>query len=130
MDELSGTDNPFSDIYENAHDIFSSHDLPSPFNRTPSPLPIISSFNTQYSCQLQDLTSLPPKGTFHSEEEVVDILHKWALEHRFAFVKQYSRTKNKAGYKITLCVRSTAVGEVGTIRATGYPGTQEWCCIV
>jgi hypothetical protein len=27
-------------------------------------------------------------------------------------------------------VRSTAVGEVGTIQATGYPGTQEWYCIV
>ena len=36
MDELSRTDNPFSDIYKNAHDIFSSHDLPSPFNRIPS----------------------------------------------------------------------------------------------
>jgi hypothetical protein len=101
MDELSGTDNPFSDIYENAHDIFRSHDLPSPFNRTPSLLPIISSFNTPYSRQLQDLTSLPPEGTFYSEE-VVDILHKWALEHRFAFVKQHSQTKNKAGHKVTL----------------------------
>ena len=102
MDELSGTDNPFSDIYENAHDIFSSHDLPSPFNRTPSPLPTISPINTPYSRQLQDSTSLPPEGTFHSEEEVADMLHKWAMEHRFAFVKQRSRTKNKAGHKVTL----------------------------
>jgi hypothetical protein len=114
MDELSGTDNPFSDIYENADDIFSSHNLLSPFNRTPSPLPTISSSNTPSAYRLQDLTSLPPgtslpsktslppEGTFHSEEEVADMLHKWAMEHRFAFVKQRSRTKNKAGHKVTV----------------------------
>ena len=80
MDESSGTDNPFSDIYENAQDIFSSHDLPSPFNQTLSPPPIISSSNTPLSSgQSQDLMSLLPESTFHSEEEVVDILQKWAM---------------------------------------------------
>ena len=103
MDELSGTDNPFSDIYENAQDIFSSHDLPSPFNQTLSPPPIISSSNTPLSSgQSQDLMSLLPESTFHSEEEVVDILQKWAMQHKFGLVKQRSRTKNKAGHKVTL----------------------------
>ena len=74
MDELSRTDNPFSDIYKNVQDIFSSHDLPSLFNQTLSLLLIISSSNTPpSSCQSQDLMFLLSESTFHSEE-VVDIL--------------------------------------------------------
>ena len=42
-------------------------------------------------------------------------------------VRIVSVMRNKLMYKLAglLLVRSTAVGEVGTIRATGYPGTQE-----
>ena len=36
-----------------------------------------------------------------------------------------SRTLIVVAQAATQFVRSTAVGEVGTIRATGYPGTQE-----
>ena len=35
------------------------------------------------------------------------------------YVPQFKNTR------LVSIVRSTAVGEVGTIRATGYPGTQE-----
>ena len=34
------------------------------------------------------------------------------------------------GSPATAGVRSTTVGEVGSIRATGYPGTQEWYGVV
>jgi hypothetical protein len=103
IDESSGSDNPFSDIYENAHDIFSSHDLPPLFNQIPSPLPIFSSPNTPLpSCQSQDLMSLLPECIFHSEEEVADTLQKWAIEHKFGFVKQRSQMKNKAGHEVIL----------------------------
>ena len=96
--------NPFSDIWDNATDIFESSDLLLPYLRTPSPElpdpfqpsspPMVPATPETAS---DDSMPLPPEGVFGSEHDLEDAIQKWAAQHKFAFIKRRSQVRNQSG---------------------------------
>ena len=99
-------DNPFSDIWDNADDIFESSNLSLPDLRTPSPElsdpflpsspPIVLATPKAAS---NNSMPLPPEGIFGSEQDLEDAIQKWAAQHKFAFIKRRSQVRNQSGRK-------------------------------
>ena len=88
MDPLM--DNPFSDIFDNTLDIFSSDydldiDLPPPSTDAPS------------ESQLWSQMPLPPEAFYRSATEAEEAIQSWAAQYKYAFVKRRSKRLNSQG---------------------------------